>query len=93
MWIFTVVCIYYAWYSDRAVYSNLCDGAYRRLECAPDGGAINVDKIIRPAYQSIMVPKAYESLADRSTPKLGSKEKETSKISMKDEKLLMKLRA
>ena len=46
---------------------------------------INVDKIIRPAYQSIMVPKAYESLADRSTPKLGSKEKETLKISMKDE--------
>ena len=46
---------------------------------------INVDKIIRPAYQSIMVPKTYESLADRSTPKLGSKEKETLKISMKDE--------
>ena len=22
-----------------AVYSNLCDGAYRRLECAPYGGA------------------------------------------------------
>ena len=46
---------------------------------------INVDKIIRPAYQSIMVQKPYESLADRSTPKLDRKGKEPLKISMKDE--------
>lgn len=44
---------------------------------------INVDKIIRPAYQSIMEPKVYETLADRSTPKLGRKGKEPLKISMK----------
>ena len=46
---------------------------------------INVDKIIRPAYQSIMVPKVYESLAERSTPKIDSKEQERLKISMKEE--------
>ena len=46
---------------------------------------INVDKIIRPAYQSIMVPKPYESLADRSTPKLKDHEKDQLKISMKEE--------
>ena len=37
---------------------------------------INVDKIIRPAYKSIMVPKVYESLKERSTPKIDTKEKE-----------------
>ncbi len=46
---------------------------------------INVDKIIRPAYQSIMVPKVYESLKDRSTPKIDVQERERLKISMKDE--------
>ena len=46
---------------------------------------INVDKIIRPAYQSIMVQKPYESLSERSTPKLSRKDKEPLKISMKDE--------
>ncbi|MBO5031438.1 MAG: citrate/2-methylcitrate synthase [Lachnospiraceae bacterium] len=31
---------------------------------------INVDKIIRPAYKSIVTLKPYQSLKDRSTPKL-----------------------
>ena len=31
---------------------------------------INVDKIIRPAYRSIAVPKIYEPIHDRSTPKI-----------------------
>lgn len=44
---------------------------------------INVDKIIRPAYQSIMVPKVYETLSERSTPKIDNKKKEQLKISMK----------
>ena len=43
---------------------------------------INVDKIIRPAYQSIMEVRTYESLKDRSTPKL-SGQKESLKITMK----------
>lgn len=46
---------------------------------------INVDKIIRPAYQSIMVPKVYESLSERSTPKIDTREQERLKISMKEE--------
>lgn len=46
---------------------------------------INVDKIIRPAYQSIMVPKVYESLSERSTPKIDLQEQERLKISMKEE--------
>ena len=46
---------------------------------------INVDKIIRPAYQSIMVPKVYESLKDRSTPKIDTKEKEKLQLTMRDE--------
>ena len=46
---------------------------------------INVDKIIRPAYQSIMIPKPYESLADRSTLKLKDHEQNQLKISMKEE--------
>ncbi len=44
---------------------------------------INVDKIIRPAYQSIMVPKVYETLSERSMPKIDNKAKEQLKISMK----------
>ena len=46
---------------------------------------INVDKIIRPAYQSIMVPKVYETLSERSTPKIDTREQERLKISMKEE--------
>lgn len=46
---------------------------------------INVDKIIRPAYQSIMVPRVYESLKDRSTLKLDTKEAKKLQLSMKDE--------
>ncbi len=44
---------------------------------------INVDKIIRPAYESISVLKPYESLASRSTPKISRKGKDMLKISMK----------
>ncbi len=46
---------------------------------------INVDKIIRPAYQSIMVPKVYESLQDRSTPKLDTHYLKELQLSMKEE--------
>ena len=46
---------------------------------------INVDKIIRPAYQSIMVPKVYESLKDRSIPKIDTKEREKLQLTMRDE--------
>lgn len=46
---------------------------------------INVDKIIRPAYQSIMVPKVYESLKDRSTPKIDTNYKKELQLSMKEE--------
>lgn len=46
---------------------------------------INVDKIIRPAYQSIMVPKVYENLKDRSTPKLDTNYKKKLQLSMKEE--------
>jgi citrate synthase len=35
---------------------------------------INVDKIIRPAYKSILEFKPYESLKDRSTPKIDGHE-------------------
>jgi citrate synthase len=44
---------------------------------------VNMDKIIRPAYQSIMEEKVYHSLKDRSTPKLNGKE--NLKLSLKDE--------
>ena len=37
---------------------------------------INVDKIIRPAYESIVTLKPYKTLQDRSTPKLDEHEKE-----------------
>ncbi len=46
---------------------------------------INVDKIIRPAYQSIMTPKVYESLKDRSTPKIDTHYKKELQLSMKEE--------
>lgn len=46
---------------------------------------INVDKIIRPAYQSIVVPRVYESLKDRSTLRISHKEDQKLKLTMKDE--------
>lgn len=46
---------------------------------------INVDKIIRPAYKSIMVPKVYESLKERSTPKIDTKAMKELQLTMKDE--------
>ncbi|MCD7826794.1 MAG: citrate/2-methylcitrate synthase [Clostridiaceae bacterium] len=46
---------------------------------------INVDKIIRPAYQSIMTPKVYESLKDRSTLKLDTNYQKKLQLAMKGE--------
>lgn len=46
---------------------------------------INVDKIIRPAYQSIMVPKVYETLQERSTPKIDTNYRKELQLSMKEE--------
>ena len=46
---------------------------------------INVDKIIRPAYQSIMVPKVYETLQERSTPKIDTHYLKELQLSMKEE--------
>ena len=46
---------------------------------------INVDKIIRPAYQSIMVPKVYETLQERSTPKIDTKYLKELQLSMREE--------
>lgn len=46
---------------------------------------INVDKIIRPAYQSIMVPKVYETLQERSTPKIDTNYLKELQLSMKEE--------
>ena len=46
---------------------------------------INIDKIIRPAYQSIMVPKVYESLKERSTPKIDTNYLKELQLSMKEE--------
>ena len=46
---------------------------------------INVDKIIRPAYKSIMVPKVYESFKERSTPKIDTKAMKELQLTMKDE--------
>ena len=46
---------------------------------------INVDKIIRPAYQSIMVPRVYESLHERSVPRLNTSYKKELQLSMKEE--------
>lgn len=46
---------------------------------------INVDKIIRPAYKSILTLKPYESLKDRSTPKLDSHGKKIYELPMNEE--------
>ena len=46
---------------------------------------INVDKIIRPAYQSIMVPKVYESLRDRSVLKIDMEKQKKLQFDMKEE--------
>lgn len=46
---------------------------------------INVDKIIRPAYQSIMVRRPYQSLKERSTLKLGDKVDKKLQLAMKEE--------
>lgn len=46
---------------------------------------INVDKIIRPAYQSIVVPKVYKSLKDRSTPRIDTHYLKELQLSMKEE--------
>lgn len=46
---------------------------------------INVDKIIRPAYQSIMVPKVYESIKDRSVLRIDTEQKKRLQFSMKEE--------
>ena len=54
-------------------------GAHRMEEL------INVDKIIRPAYRSIVVPRVYESLKDRSTPRISHKEDHHLQLTMKDE--------
>ena len=43
---------------------------------------INVDKIIRPAYKSILTLKPYESLKDRSTPKLDGHDDRIYKLPM-----------
>lgn len=44
---------------------------------------INVDKIIRPAYQSIMPTKVYETLQERSTPKLDTHYRKELQLAMK----------
>lgn len=43
---------------------------------------INVDKIIRPAYKSIVALKPYESLKDRSTPKINGHDDKVYKLPM-----------
>lgn len=43
---------------------------------------INVDKIIRPAYKSIAELKPYETLKDRSTPKLDGQDQKIYKLPM-----------
>ena len=45
---------------------------------------INIDKIIRPAYQSIMVPKVYQTLQERSTLKLDTSYRKELQLSMKE---------
>ena len=45
---------------------------------------INIDKIIRPAYQSIMVPKVYQTLQERSTLKLDTSYRQELQLSMKE---------
>ena len=46
---------------------------------------INVDKIIRPAYKSIVTLKPYQTLKERSTPKLDGKDNKVYKIEMNSE--------
>lgn len=43
---------------------------------------INVDKIIRPAYKSILTLKPYETLKERSTPKLDGHDRTVYKLPM-----------
>ena len=43
---------------------------------------INVDKIIRPAYKSILDLRPYETLKDRSTPKLDGHNEKVYKLPM-----------
>ena len=43
---------------------------------------INVDKIIRPAYKSIVTLKPYETLQQRSTPKLDGRDEKIYKLPM-----------
>ena len=43
---------------------------------------INVDKIIRPAYKSIMVPKVYESISKRNL-KINTSDDVKHRITMK----------
>ncbi len=45
---------------------------------------INVDKIIRPAYKSIAVLRPYETLKDRSTPKLDGQDQKVYKLPMNE---------
>ena len=45
---------------------------------------INIDKIIRPAYQSIMVPEVYQTLQERSTLKIDTKYRKELQLSMKE---------
>ena len=45
---------------------------------------INIDKIIRPAYKSILSLKTYESLKERSTPKLNGHEEQVYKLPMNE---------
>ncbi|MGN0292689.1 MAG: citrate/2-methylcitrate synthase [Lachnospiraceae bacterium] len=44
---------------------------------------VNMDKIIRPAYKSIMEERVYHSMKDRSTPRINGTEK--LRLSVKDE--------
>ena len=44
---------------------------------------VNMDKIIRPAYKSIMQEKVYRGLKDRSTPRIHGTE--NLRLSVKDE--------
>lgn len=46
---------------------------------------INVDKIIRPAYKSIVTLKPYQTLKERSTPKLDAEDKKVYKIGMHED--------
>ena len=45
---------------------------------------INADKIIRPAYRSIVTPKIYEDLKHRSIPKLDTEQEDLIKLTLHD---------